>query len=175
MSTYLGSVDIIGGHNYAITKRHYDADDFTQIDFGALNAIGVFADYYLVGLNAAAAEPNIIDVNAGWVLYTHGQPAFPAMTQLTALVLGITLPALTPQLPAFEAKEIQFYADADFFVQYGTTSNYTEHRNSIVPTPTTTPHIIPANTLVTVRRRTFMLFISPVTPGDGTINISMFG
>ena len=91
------SSDTKGGLEYALLKRHYDNDDHVQLSFA-----GPFAGVqqsYVVGTMAYLADTTLPTTKLGWTLYTPLNP-FPLIYQ----ALGVT------QGPAFEAKDILFYA-----------------------------------------------------------------
>jgi hypothetical protein len=157
------SSDVKGSINYALVKRHYDADDYTSLRIGGvtyLNGIPFTANqtYYVVGLFAYLADNNVVDPNKGWTLYTHGQPAAPAYMLPFLAALGITTwPA---SLPSFEAKDILFYATEDCWV-------------SFVDSPRV-QHFIPAETYVRFHRRCFIFFVIRDT-ADGNLRAYIEG
>jgi hypothetical protein len=157
------STNIIGGINYALVKRHYDADDYTSLRLAGvtyLNGIPFTATqtYYVVGLFAYLADNNVVDVNKGWTEFTHGQPAAPAYMLPFLAALGIT--TWPTSLPSFEAKDILFYATEDCWVRFEGSSRV--------------QHFIPAETYVRFHRRCFMFFVQRDT-ADGTLRAYIEG
>ena len=151
------STNLQGGINYALVKRHYDANDYTSLRLAGethLNGLPFTATqtYYVVGTFAYLADPNVVDVNNGWALFTHGQPAAPAYLVPFLPALGITTwPAA---LPSFEAKDILFYADQNCWVRFVGSLNV--------------QHYIPQNTYKRYHQRCFMFFVQRDT-ADGTL------
>jgi hypothetical protein len=145
------SLDVIAGINYALTRRHYDNDDYVAISFGPTQ------DYYVVGTMAYINDANVVDVERGWCLYAHGQPAAPAFLATVLAALGLTWPS---QVPAFEAKDILFYATQDCYVRFEGASRVR--------------HYIPANTFMRFHRRCFMFFVQQVSAA-GTLMAWMEG
>jgi hypothetical protein len=139
------SWDLHGGINYALTKRHYDADDYVAIPFGPTQ------DYYVVGTMAYMNDPNVADFERGWCLFAHGQPAAPAFLAPVLAALGLTWPS---QTPAFEAKDILFYATQDCYIRFEGSSRV--------------QHYIPANTFMRFHRRCLMFFVQQVS-ASGTL------
>jgi hypothetical protein len=140
------SLNIRGGIDYAILKRYYDADDYAAIPFTDTQ------DYYVVGTMAYINDPNVVNPERGWCLYAHGQPAPPAW-----LPPGTPWPA---EVPAFEAKDILFYADQDCYVRFEGSSRV--------------QHLIPANTFMHFHRRCFIFFVQAVSL-PGTCRVWMEG
>jgi hypothetical protein len=96
-----------GGINYALVKRHYDCDDYPGLVYQGvtyLNGIPFTATptYYTSGLMAFLNDVNVVNVDRGWTIFTHGQPAAPGYLAVILAALGVTWPAT---VPAFEAKE----------------------------------------------------------------------
>lgn len=152
------SKDVRGGLDYALTKRHYDADDSVTLVVNGvvlLNGIPFLAaapTYYVVGLMAYINDVNVPDFERGWTLFAHGQAAAPAWLAPFLAALGITTwPA---ELPSFEAKDLLFYSDVDCFVQF-------EGLNRV-------RHFIPANTFMRFHRRCFMFWVQGVA-ANGTL------
>lgn len=141
------SHNLQGGLRYALLKRHYDCDDYVSLlqnGVVLLNGIPFTATptYYISGLMAYLNDPTVVDVTRGWTLKTHGQIAAPAWLAPFLAALGITWPA---QVPAFEAKDILFYATSDCFIQFEDASRVR--------------HFIPANTYMRFHRRFFMFWV----------------
>jgi hypothetical protein len=145
------SRELEGGLDYARLKRHYLADDYVAIDFTAEQ------DYYVVGVMAYLADANVVDPTRGWTLYAHGQLAPPAFLAPTLAALGVTWPA---EVPAFEAKDILFYADHDCYIRFEGASRV--------------QHFIPANVFIRFHRRCFMFFVQQVS-APGTLRVWMEG
>lgn len=148
------STDSQGGVNYALTKRHYDADDYVALPFTATQ------DYYIVGMGAYFSDPTVFNIFYGWTLYTHGQSPMPTWLA-TLIAAGIIPPFIWPtQVPAFEAKDILFRSDQDCYVRFAGSLRV--------------PHLIPANTWMRYHRRCFILFVQSAGV-DGTLNITIEG
>lgn len=152
------SSDFQGGTNYALLKRHYDCDDYVSLidpatGFVLLNGIPFTAaeDYYVVGVLAYINDATVVNVERGWTLFAHGQPAAPAFLIPILAAVGITWPA---QVPAFEAKDILFWADQDCWVRFEGSLR--------------TRHYIPANTYMRFHRRCFMFYVMSAGV-DGTL------
>lgn len=142
------SKDIKGGTDYALVKRHYDADDAVTLRVSGvtiLNGIPFTATetYYVVGLLAYLNDANVPDVLRGWTTFTHGQPGAPAYLLPFLATLGITV--WPKVLPAFEAKDLFFYSDQDCWIRFEGSSRV--------------QHFIPANTFMRFHRRCLMFFI----------------
>ena len=148
------SEDMKGGTNYALVRSHYDCDEYISLVVGGvifLNGIPFTAteDYHVIGSVAYLNDTNIPDPLRGWTLFTHGQPAAPAYLAPILAVLGVTWPAL---VPAFESKDILFWADQDAWVRFEGASR--------------ARHFIPANTYMRFHRRHFIFWVQQVTvPG----------
>ena len=143
------SQDLVGGNNYALLKRHYDADDYITLPFTATQ------DYYIVGMGAYFSDPTAFNPLYGWTTYTHGQSTMPTWLA-TLIALGI-IPAFTwpTQMPAFEAKDILFRSDQDCYVRFAGSLRV--------------PHLIPANTYMRFHRRCFIFFVQSAGV-NGTLN-----
>jgi hypothetical protein len=150
------SLDVQGGINYALLKRHYDCDDYVLLPFTATQ------DYYVVGLVAYLADPNVPDANRGWTLFSPNQPAMPAWLA-TLIALGIIPPFTWPaQVPAFEAKDILFLSTADCTVRFEGSLRVA--------------HLIPANTYMRFHRRCLMFFFQAgATGAPGNLNVWIEG
>lgn len=148
------SEDFKGGMNYALLKRHYDCDDYPSLIYQGvtlLNGIPFTATptYYISGLMAYLNDATVVDIDRGWTLFTHNQPAAPAYLAAIIAALGVTWPA---SVPAFEAKDTLFYSTADCFIRFEGSSRV--------------QHFIPANTYFRFHRRWFMIFVQGVAvPG----------
>lgn len=158
------SSDVQGGLNYALLKRHYDCDDYVSLidpatGFVLLNGIPFTAaeDYYVVGVLAYINDANVVNVERGWTPFAHGQPAAPAFLIPILAAVGITWPA---QVPAFEAKDILFWADQDCWVRF---------EGSV-----RARHFIPANTYKRYHRRCFMFWVQRAT-ADGILRVDIEG
>ena len=158
------SSDVKGGIDYALMKRHYDADDYVVLRDPAtgvalINGIPFTATptYYISGLMAYLADPNVVNPERGWCLFTHGQAAAPVWLAPFLAALGIPWPAA---VPAFEAKDTLFYSDQDCWVHF-------EGRTRV-------SQFIPANTFFRWKRRWFMIWVERVT-ADGTLNVWIEG
>jgi len=157
------SEDYKGGLNYALLKRHYDCDDYPSLVVGGvtlLNGIPFTATptYYTSGLIAYLNDVNVVDVDRGWTLFTHGQPAVPAYLALILAALGVAWPAV---VPAFEAKDTLFWSDQDVWVQFEGGSRVRQ--------------FIPANTYFRTQRRWFMIFVTRAGLIDGTLRLWIVG
>ena len=170
------SSDIKGGLDYALVKRHYDCDDYTAfrlpIDllrpywFNGL-AFTATEDYYVVGFLAALHDPTVIDPTKGWTTYTHGRSVAPAWLTgafpaplVPTIMTALGLSPWPAQLPAFEAKDILFWADQDCWVRFEGSSRV--------------QHFIPANTYMRFHRRCFIFYVVRDT-ADGTLRVWMEG
>jgi len=140
------SEDYKGGINYALLKRHYDCDDHVAMAFTLANQ-----DYYVVGTMAFASDPTVINIDRGWTLFTHGQPAAPAFLAPVLAALGVSWVAA---VPSFELKDVLFYATEDCYVRFEGASRV--------------QHYIPANTFMRFHRRCFIFFVQGVT-ADGLL------
>ena len=117
------SKDVRGGIDYALLKQHYDADDYVSLKHPTtgltlLNGIPFTATetYYIPGLMAYLHDKNVFDIEKGWILYTHGQPAAPAY--LLPFLTALGLAAWPPKVAAFEAKKITFLATEDCWIRF---------------------------------------------------------
>ena len=143
------STDLTGGLNYALLKRHYDADDYVALPFTATQ------DFYIVGSMAYLSDATVVNALYGWTNYTHGQPAMPAW--LTTLIAAGLVPtfAWPAQFPAFEAKDILFLSDQDCLVRFAGSLRV--------------QHLIPANVYMRFHRRCFIFFVQSAGV-NGTLN-----
>jgi len=153
---------IISGVDYALLKRHYDCDDYVSLRQNGvtlLNGIPFTAveDYYVVGTMAYLNDPNVVNVERGWTTFAHGQPSAPNFLQPFLATLGVEWPS---EVPAFEAKDILFYATADCWVRF-------EGKSRV-------QHFIPANTFMRFHRRCFMFWVVRDT-SNGTLYAWMEG
>ena len=160
------STNLIGGINYALVKRHYDANDYTAfrppvalVQPFWFNGLPFTAtqDYYVVGFLAALHDINVIDITKGWTTHTHGQPAAPAWLTNALPPPILNALGLVPwptALPSFEAKDILFYSDQDVWVRFVGSLNV--------------QHFIPQNTYMRFHQRCFMFFFQRDT-ADGTL------
>jgi len=158
------SGDVKGGINYALVKRHYDADDYVSLidpttGMVLLNGIPFTAtqDYYVVGTLAYLNDVNVADFERGWCLFAHGQPAAPAFLAPILAALGVQWPTETP---AFEAKDILFRSDQDCWVRFEGASRVRQ--------------FIPANTWMRFHRRCFIFFVTSAGV-DGTLRVWIEG
>jgi len=145
------SVEMRGGIDYALLRRHYDADDYVAIPFTSEQT------FYVVGLMAYLSDPNVVDPEKGWTTYTHGEPSAPTWLAPTLAALGIEWAAT---LPAFEAKDILFLADQDCYVRF-------EGSRRV-------QHLIPANTYMHYHRRCFKFYVVRVST-DGVLRCWLEG
>jgi hypothetical protein len=150
------SYDIKGGLDYALLKRYYDCDDYVslrQAGVTLLNGIpfGTDETYYTVGLMAYLSDPSVVNVERSWCLFAHGQTAAPTWLAPFLVALGITWPS---EVPAFEAKDILFYATQDCWVRFEGSSRV--------------QHFIPKNTFMRFHRRCFMFWVQRDTV-DGVL------
>jgi hypothetical protein len=139
------SADVKGGMEYALLKRHYDNYDYVQLNFA-----GPFANVqqsYVVGTMAYLADPTLATTKLGWAIYTPMAP-LPLVYQAAGLTQG----------PAFEAKDILFYATVACTVSFDS--------------PTRVTVAIPANTFMRFHTRSFVFY---ATQNGGTLNIWMEG
>jgi len=138
--------------DYSLLKRHYDCDDYISLVVNGvtfLNGIPFTAnqDYYVVGLMAYLHDPTLIDIYRGWTQYTHGEAQAPTFLQPFLATLGVsTWPAV---VPAFEAKDILFYATEDCWVQFEDGSRVR--------------HFIPKEDYIRFRRRCFKFHVTRST------------
>lgn len=145
------SWDVAGGVDYARLRRHYDCDDYVEIPFTSQE------DYYVVGTMAYLADPGVADPERGWTTFAHGQPSAPLFLQPLLAALGVEWP---DEVPAFEAKDLLFYADQDCYVRF-------EGKNRV-------QHFIPANTFMRFHRRCFIFFVVRKS-ANGTLRVWMEG
>jgi len=112
---------------------------------GILNGIPFTAveDYYVVGTLAYMNDATVANFERGWTQFVHGQPAAPAFLVPTLMALGITWPAV---IPAFEAKDILFWADQNAWIRFEGSSRVR--------------HYIPANTYMRFHRRHLMFYVA---------------
>ena len=134
------SSDVKGGMDYALLKRHYDNYDYVQLSFA-----GPFANVqqsYVVGTMAYLADTTLVTTKLGWTLYTPPAP-LPLIYQALGLAVG----------PAFEAKDILFYATVACVISFDS--------------PTRVPVAIPANTFMRFHTRPFVFY---ATQNGGTLD-----
>jgi hypothetical protein len=139
------SADTKGGLEYALLKRHYDNYDYVQLSFA-----GPFANVqqsYVVGTMAYLADNTLPTTKFGWTLYTPLGP-LPLLYQFAGLTQG----------PAFEAKDILFYATVACTISFDS--------------PTRVTVAIPANTFMRFHTRCFVLY---ATQNGGTLDIWIEG
>jgi len=148
------SIDLAGGLNYPLLKRHYDADDHVAI------ASTANQDYYTVGTMAYLSDPTVFNPYIGWTIYAHGQAAMP--TWLATLIAFGIIPTFTwpAQVPAFEAKDLLFHCDQNCLVRF--------------EGPSRIQHYIPQNTYMRFHRRCFMFFVQRDTI-DGVLRCWLEG
>jgi len=135
------SQDISGGLDYTLLKRHYDNYDYVQLSFA-----GPFANIqqsYVVGTMAYLADTTLPTTKLGWTIYTPSAP-LPLVYQAAGLTQG----------PAFEAKDILFYATADCTISFDS--------------PTRVTVAIPANTFMRFHTRCFVIY---ATQNGGTLDV----
>lgn len=166
-----------GGIDYALTKRHYDADDYVShpdmvnIYTGtALNGVPftlAAETFYISGLMAYLNDPPTIlswmappvPFEHGWCPFTHGQATAPAWLAPLLTAAGVNwlnlIPGYPNTVPAFEAKDILFYATEDCWVWFEGSSRVR--------------HYIPANTYVRFHRRCFMFWVISDTAALGEL------
>lgn len=157
------SSDIQGGSNYALVKRHYDADDAVTLRVSGvtfLNGIPFTGTqtYYVVGLMAYLNDSTVAQFINGWATFTHGQPAAPAYLLPFLTTLGITTWPAT--VPAFEGKDFLFYSDQDCWVRFEGSSRV--------------EHFIPADTYKRYHRRCLMFFVVR-DDTSGTLRVEIEG
>ena len=158
------SSDVQGGLNYALLKRHYDCDDYIMLrdpTSGAVLINGIpftsQEDYYVVGTMAYLNDPTVVDVTRGWTVFAHGQPSAPNFLVPFLAALGVEWPS---EVPAFEAKDLLFYADQNCWVRF-------EGKDRV-------QHFIPANTYMRFHRRCFMFWVVRDT-SNGTLYVWIEG
>jgi hypothetical protein len=150
-----GSGREVGGLDYNLLKRQFDNDDYApDIPFTATQ------DYYTIGTMAYISNPTlyspIMGSVTGWILFKHGQAAAPAWF---SSISGT--PAVWPSpSPAFEAKDIMFYATTDCYVRFGGATNV--------------QHLIPALTYVRFHRRCLIFFFQQKS-APGTLRVWIEG
>ena len=164
------SIDIKGGINYALLKRHYDCDDYVVLrdpttGIALINGIPFtnVPTYYISGMMAYLADPNVVDPEKGWCLYAHGQAAAPVWLAPFLAALGIPWPA---EVPAFEAKRTLFLATQDCWVHF--------------EGPVRVSQFIPAGVLATGPyfswlRRWFMIWVERAGAVNGTLYVWIEG
>jgi len=139
------SGDVKGGTDYALLKRHYDNYDYVQLSFA-----GPFANIqqaYVVGTMAYLADTTLPTTKLGWAIYTPIAP-LPLVYQLAGLTQG----------PAFEAKDILFYASQACTLSFDS--------------PTKVTVAIPATTFMRFHTRSFVIY---ATQAGGTLDIWIEG
>lgn len=147
------SVDVRGGIDYALMKRHYDSDDYVVIPATAIQ------EFYIVGLMAYLSDQNVVDPFKGWTIFTHAMQTAPAFLAPVLAALNVVWPA---QVPAFEAKDILFEAvGADINIRF--------EGNSRVQ------HLIPAGTTRRFHRRCFMFFVQRAALVNGILRVWIEG
>ena len=102
--------EIFGGIDYSAVKRHYVNIDHVQLVFA-----GPFANVqqsYVVGTSAYLANTTLPTTKPGWTVYTPSVPR-----PLVYQALGLT------QGPAFEAKDILFYASVASVISFDLPTN----------------------------------------------------
>lgn len=155
-----------GGINYALVKRHYDADDYPTLTAqGVVVLDGIpFTNtptFYLSGLCAFLNDPSVFDTapKYGWTLYAHGQTTAPAYLQALLVAAKIDwmnlVSAYPGTVPVFEAKDTVFWSDQDCYIQFGGASRVR--------------HLLPANTYMRTQRRWFMIWVTRAGADDGTL------
>jgi len=164
------SSDVKGGIDYALLKNFYDADDYPALFVNAVNVLNgipftATETFYTVGLCAFANDVNVYDIEKGWTLFTHAQPNIPALgavpIAVIRAVLAATLGSAWPTaVPAFEAKDLLFWADQDCWIRFEGSSRVR--------------HYIPANTYMRFHRRCFKFYVIRDT-ADGTLRAWMEG
>jgi hypothetical protein len=155
------SKNFVGGIDYARLKRHYDCDDTPVVrdpttGIALVNGIPFTStpDYYISGLCAYLADPNVIDLERGWTTFAHGQTAAPAFLAAILAALGVAWP---DEVPAFEAKRTTMLATQDCWVHFEGRTRVSQY--------------IPAGALATGpyftwNRRWLMMWVEQVTlPG----------
>ena len=138
-------VELFGGTDYATLKRLFENYDYVQLSFA-----GPFANVqqsYVVGTSAYLADTTLPTTKLGWTTYTPTAPR-PYVYQALGLTTG----------PAFEAKDILFYATVASVISFDS------------PTRVTVP--IPANTYKRYHTRCFAIY---ATQNGGTLDIEMEG
>jgi hypothetical protein len=141
------SSDVEGGLDYARLKRHYLCDDYPSLVVSGielLNGIPFTAaeTYYISGLMAYLNDNNVIDLDRGWTTFTHNQPVAPAYLAAILAALGVSWPAT---VPAFEAKDILFYATENCWVRFEGSSRV--------------QHYIPKEDYIRFHRRCFIFWV----------------
>lgn len=136
-----------GGLRYALLKRHYDCDDYVSLESDGvmlINGITFTATptFYISGLMAYLNDTTVPNLERGWSLFTHGQPAWPVWLAPFMAAAGIAWPV---QVPAFEAKDTLFYSTEDCWIWFEGSSRVR--------------HFIPANTYFRYHRRWFIMWV----------------
>lgn len=151
--------------DYAQLKRHYLCDDYVSL----INPVGMVLlngipftnveDYYVVGTLAYLNDTTVVTGPGvdSWCRFTHGQPAAPIFLQAILAALGVPWPV---QVPAFEAKDIEFRADQDCWIRF--------------EGPNRVRHFLPANTYRRFHRRCFMFWVQRSTV-NGTLRVEIEG
>ncbi len=123
--------EIFGGIDYSALKRHYDNYDHVQLNFAF--PFANIQQSYVVGTMAYIADNTLPTTKLGWTVYTPIAP-FPLVYQAGGLLQG----------PAFEAKDILFYATVACVISFDS--------------PTRVPVAIPANTFMRFHLRHFAFY-----------------
>lgn len=129
------SIDVKGGQDYALIKRHYDNYDYAQ-----LTLVAATQQSYVIGTSAYLADTTLATTKEGWTVYTPTAP-LPIIYQLLGLTYG----------PAFEGKDILLYASADTTVSFDA--------------PTRVQALIPANTFMRFHTRSFVIYATCAAGG----------
>ncbi len=135
------SIDVKGGMDYTLLKRHYDNIDYAQLSFA-----GPFANIqqsYVIGTMAFLADATLVTTKLGWTVYTPTAP-LPLVYQAGGLTAG----------PAFEAKDFLVYATQACTIR--------------LDSPTRVGIVIPANTFMSFHTRCFVIY---ATQNGGTLDI----
>ena len=156
------SENISGGVDYSKILTTFLCNDACTLRSSGvtyLNGVPFTATqtYYISGLMAYLNYNDVVDVNRGWVSFTHNQPAVPAWLNPFLVTLGVSWPKV---VPAFEAKDTLMYATEDCWVSFDG--------------PDMVPEFIPANTFMRFRRRWFILFVVRDS-ANGTLRIWIEG
>ena len=134
------SQDISGGVDYSLLKRHYDNIDHVQLSFAG--PLANVEQSYVVGTSAALANSTLPTTKPGWTIYIPTAP-LPLVYQALGLTSG----------PAFEAKDILFYATQACAIS--------------LDLPTNLPIPIPANTFMHFHTKHFVFY---ATQNGGTLD-----
>jgi hypothetical protein len=136
----MSSSEIFGGFDYSALKRHYVNIDHVQLSFAG--PLANVEQSYVVGTSAYLSDTTLPTTKPGWTIKTP-IPPLPLIYQATGITQG----------PAFEAKDILFYATQACAISFDS--------------PTRLPIPIPANTFMHFHTKHFVFY---ATQNGGTLD-----